>query len=299
MARTFAILALTVFGFAAGPQAALAQEAIIGILEEHPGGDGAKPTAYVRAVFHKEGGAWTAYDPACAKGSCFPRETNWTIGFDGKSVGQVRAATPPTWPMMSDVGRQNLAAGARAPFVGQRADKFAGWAGGPVYRPLVGTSTGHVTDPEAWKAGAIPAAADQALRERMRAKFPTAERCASPEENVPKTWSYGDKDLVVDGGYVSASGWRVARVGLKPEDYRCDGPMETSGESAFSILSVAIAPDGKMIDLGFDMRLLDAGDYDADGKSELVFFYSHYNADGYKLFSNGFAEQAAFGFSFH
>ncbi|RYY25870.1 MAG: hypothetical protein EOP62_12175 [Sphingomonadales bacterium] len=294
-----AFLALTALTFAAGAQPALAQESIVGILEDQPSETEAKPTPFMRAVFHKAGSGWAAYDPACPKGSCFPRETNWTVGFDGKSVGQVRGITPSSWKSISDVGRQSLAPGARAPFVGQRSNKFVGWAGGPVYRPLVSSSTGHVADPESWKAAPLPAATDAAMRQRMRAKFATAMRCKNAEENVPAAWAYADKDLVVDGSYASAAGWRVARVGLNGDDYRCDGPIEDSGTSAFSVLTVAISPDGTMTDLGFDMHLLDAGDYDADGKSELIFMYSHYNADGYKLFANGFTENATFGFSFH
>ena len=105
--------------------------------------------------------------------------------------------------------------------------------------------------------------------------------------------------MAVDGGYAASTGWRIGRVSLKAEDYRCDGPLPDVGESAFSALTVAVAPDGRMMDLGFDMQLLDAGDYDADGRSELVFMYSHYNSDGYKLFANGFADQESFGFSYH
>lgn len=299
MARKITILALATLALAGGAQGALAQDAIVGILEEQPGDGDAKPAPFVRAVFKKTGGAWTAYDSACLKGSCYPGETNWTVGFDGKVVGQVRGVTPASWEMMSDVGRQKPAAGAKPPFIGQRSNDFVGWAGGPVYRPLVTNTTGKVADPETWKAAAVPAPLDAALRQRMHTKFASAMRCASPEENVPAAWAYGDKDLVVEGAYASAAGWRIARVGLKIDDYRCDGPLDTSGDSPFSPLTVAIAPDGAMTDLGFDMKLLDAGDYDGDGKSELVFMYSRYNADGYKLFSNGFAENADFGFSFH
>ena len=300
MARKIIFLASAAFalGMSSSAMAAPDDTVIVGILEEHPSDTNAKPV-FVRAVFHKTGAAWAAYDPACAKGACFPRETNWTVGFDGRAVGQVRAVTPAAWEMISDVGRQSLAPGARAPFVGERSEKFTGWAGGPVHRPLVSTSSTHVADPEGWKAAALPAPLDKAVRDRMRAKFPKAERCASAEENTPAPWAYQDGDLVVDGGYASKSGWRIARVSLKADDYRCDGPLPDTGESPFSAMSVAISPAGAMTELGFDMQLLDAGDYDANGRSELVFMFSHYNADGYKLFANDFSEQASFGFSFH
>ena len=45
--------------------------------------------------------------------------------------------------------------------------------------------------------------------------------------------------------------------------------------------------------------LIDAGDYDRDGKSELVFQTGGYNRGGYKLYYSDFQKYAAFEFSYH
>lgn len=299
--RNALLLALATVPLAAcgAPEAAASDDIVVGILEEQVDQTSGEASAHVRAVFYKSDGAWQAYDPACAKGACFPRKTTWTVGHDGKAVGTVEGVTPPEWSTMGDVGRQTLAAGTKAPFVGESSEAFSGWMGGSVHRPLVSVSPGNVSDPGEWKPMPVSAEMTKALHERMRAKFPTAQRCASAEQTEPADWSYADSDLVVDEGYTSSVGWTIARVGLNPDAYRCDGMLPDTGESAFSALTVAFAPDGKLIDLGHDMRLLDTGDYDADGRSELVFIYSHYNADGYKLFSDDFTKNATFGYSFH
>ena len=47
------------------------------------------------------------------------------------------------------------------------------------------------------------------------------------------------------------------------------------------------------------MRLVDAGDYDNDGKSELVFSVSDYNLGAYALLHDNFRKHASFRFSYH
>jgi hypothetical protein len=48
-----------------------------------------------------------------------------------------------------------------------------------------------------------------------------------------------------------------------------------------------------------EMALIDAGDYDGDGKSELVFALSGYNYGGYQIFYDGLKKSATFDFSYH
>lgn len=47
------------------------------------------------------------------------------------------------------------------------------------------------------------------------------------------------------------------------------------------------------------MSLVDAGDYDNDGKSEVVFSIAGDNLGGYVLFYDDFTKHATFEFSYH
>ena len=47
------------------------------------------------------------------------------------------------------------------------------------------------------------------------------------------------------------------------------------------------------------LSLVDAGDYDADGKSELIFFLSGYNEDGYALFYDSNRKSVRWTWSYH
>jgi hypothetical protein len=47
------------------------------------------------------------------------------------------------------------------------------------------------------------------------------------------------------------------------------------------------------------MWLVDTGDYDNDGKTELIFCVDDYNEGGYRLFYDNLKKQSAFTFSYH
>jgi hypothetical protein len=51
--------------------------------------------------------------------------------------------------------------------------------------------------------------------------------------------------------------------------------------------------------LGSGLSLVDAGDYDADGAAEVLFWSTGYNDDGYVLFYDGLSRHAEFFWSYH
>ena len=60
-----------------------------------------------------------------------------------------------------------------------------------------------------------------------------------------------------------------------------------------------INPEHSVQYLGQDIWLLDAGDYDNDGRSEVVFVIEGYNRGGYELFYDDFRKHAIFEYSYH
>jgi hypothetical protein len=61
----------------------------------------------------------------------------------------------------------------------------------------------------------------------------------------------------------------------------------------------AATPRGEPIFPGQGMWLVDAGDYDNDGRSELVFAIDRANEGGYELFYDDFKKHAVFQFYYH
>jgi hypothetical protein len=273
---------------------------IVGVLEERLGTNTEEPTRFVmRAAFHKEGDAWRAYDHECSDQACLtaavvrvPQETSWTVALHGQRLAEISARTPAAWTRYADVGQQELSAGAAAPTSGARSMDFAGQLGAAVYRPLVATSPGSFSDPQAWAAATLPAATVQALRQSFRAKFAVVVDCASAVA-PPRPRTYRDDDIDVSQTHASTTQWRIATLHLT--GYRCDGPLE----EAYADQVFAVSPAGEVRHLGEWLKFVDAGDYDADGQSEVVFAITGANQGGYQLFANDFAQNAVFGYGYH
>ena len=106
-------------------------------------------------------------------------------------------------------------------------------------------------------------------------------------------WAYPDASIRLRKAYASNQRWQIAQVQL--EGYRCDGPPDP----AFWYQWFAVAPDQQVRFLDTSGWLIDAGDYDNDGRSELVFAVGGYNRDGYRLFYDDFKRSATFEFSYH
>jgi hypothetical protein len=277
------------------------QPLILGVLEDTPGHYYGKPNyRSVRVVFRKEGEDWKAFPSDCRDQKClssvaaqFPSRVKWTIAFDGRNIGQVTTRNPDGFDFYSDVGQQRIASREPVPTIGEPSQEFAGFQNGTVYRPLLANSRPYFRDPEQWKPVQLPPEIAGLLRKQFRQMFPKVSNCANPEENVEKSWLYQDTDIKVIKAYSSKENWSVARVSL--EEYRCDGP---AGDP-FVDQWFSVSPTREIKFLDKAMWLVDAGDYDNDGRSELVFSIDDYNRGGYRLFYDHFQKRAVFEFGYH
>lgn len=251
----------------------------------------------VRAAFFKEGNDWKAF-PVCDDDGClssvwkqYPAEVNWTVGFDGKSLGSLTARTPKGYEFYSDVGLQEITKGT-APNVGKRSQEYSGFLDELVYRPLIVSSHADVADPEQWKPAPLAPNLFAAIRKEFRAKYTKVYNCKG-DGTEEINWTYKDTDISLLKAYGSNRGWFVARVELQGD--HCEGPPD----DPFTDQWYAISPDGKVQHLDFGMWLVDAGDYDADGHSELIFSFSRENQGGYEMFYADFSKSATFLYTYH
>jgi hypothetical protein len=94
--------------------------------------------------------------------------------------------------------------------------------------------------------------------------------------------------------YASTTGWKLAHVHLDATD--CEDT-----EAGFGIDDpwFLIDDKGGVRYLGSGMFLVDIGDYDADGKAELMFAISGDNIGGYRIYYDEFRRSAEFKFHYH
>jgi hypothetical protein len=261
------------------------QQTILGILEDVPPRySGQSDIPAVRVAFQKRSTEWEA-SPAISDDRA---ELTWTIAFNGKNVGQLVTRNRKERGGYADIGLQDIISTGSVPTVGKRSEMYGGFLSTAVYRPLIANSQPYFEDPEGWKHAQLPPDLIAAVRRRFRQTFPKVTNCKNPEENVAKPWLYNDGNIKITNVYSSRKNWFVVQVLLEP--YRCDGPQDDEFIDQWFV----ITPDDKITLFGRAMWLVDAGDYDNDGKSEIVFSIAGYDRGGYELFYNDFQKHATF-----
>ncbi len=281
------------------------QSIVLGVLEDVPAKFGSAPDVpnfrVVRVVFQKSGNDWHPLPSHCPDEQClktissqFPAEMTWTIAFDGKNLGRVSSRTPKTYDAYAAVGHQEITTKGPLPTVGKRSGDFAGQLDIPVYRPLVANSKPYFEDPDGWKPSSPEPKSIAALREAFRKKYPKLCQISKQGQATLVPLSYRNNDVKVVKAYISKNGWKIARLHLEAID--CEDT-----EAGFDIDDpwFCMDPQGSTKFFGTGIWLVDAGDYDNDGKSELLFSINRDNRGGYELFYDDFKKHAVYEFSYH
>jgi hypothetical protein len=279
------------------------QRPILGVVEENPGIYAGEPNSYgVRVCFTKNGDDWKAYPSHCKDLEClwkitaqFPRLVQWTIVFNGKSVGQVTGETPDQFLFYSRIGLQKISGSGAIPSIGKTSAEYAGFAGKPVHRPLAANSQPYFKDPERWKSAQPSLLNVGILRRAFQKNYPKLCKKAGRGELRRELYPYREEEIRVVNIYESRENWILARLHLE-DVMDCSDPQAVFPmEDAWFVID----PSHYSNYLASGISLIDAGDYDEDGQSELLFSIFRYNRGGYQLFYDHFKKQATFEYSYH
>jgi len=277
-----------------------AAPALLGVLEQPQCGEAAGMSARVMFVTTPTG--WRALRATDHDLLGQVAQQRWSVVLDGGLLGETRLGDP--HPI-------DLGTGGRASFrrdrlfapvgsVPMRANTtgaFSGWCKPPTQRPLPIMSAGHRPSGAVWRPVAAP-------RDILRNLYPAlrlvlgrtrVSRCragAKADQSEPFAFTAGD--MKVYGAYRSRSGDHLVAVGLNPERYGCDGPAEAVWSPQWFLLR-----QGSTDYLGSQMTFVDAGDYANDGHTELLFWKSGYNEDGYVLFYDDLRGEARYTWKYH
>jgi hypothetical protein len=279
-----------------------AQNVILGVLEESKGHYVGDPNYRdIRVTFQKNGDVWQAFhsnceDQACLKAvaSTYPSETKWTIAFDGRNLGSVVSHAPSDFRWYSDVGQQAIISTTPVPTAGARSAEFGGYTEASVYRPLVANSKEYFADPDRWKPFVPSSEVATLLQQAFRKKYPKLCRTSQADQSKLEEFSYRNEEVKVVRAYASRPGLIVARLHLEAIDCQ-------DTEAGFGIDDPWFFVDAtrtvKYLDSG--MWLVDAGDYDNDGRSELIFSINREDEGGYEIWYENFKNHATFKFNYH
>ena len=245
----------------------------------------------VRPLFKKAPERWTMLD-----GNSLPTRMSWTVGFDGRNLGTVEteAGTEGFTPI-----QKILTPKSAISTVGVPSGQFSGLLGGggetKVRRPLVAVSRPYVQDPDGWKRTRLPNEIAVLVRAAFRHDYPQVDRCKD-EEIVERNWKFPDSVLSFPVAYGSNKHSFLVQSELNAGNCGyISEPDEPKSEPWFSVSS-----DGSVRRIGSFLTLLDAGDYDNDGRSEVVFLISQgENTDGFVLFDSAFGKPVTVTWDYH
>jgi len=247
----------------------------------------------VMPAFEKHNGEWQPIKH-------FPlRSLKWTIAFDGRNLGEVESQTSSgeADQINSDSSRAKQAlvtAADKVPTVGKRSKEFTGVSSlfglSSVRRPLVLVSKPYYCDPDGWKRTQLGEEISKLVREAFRRQYPHVDRCKD-EQIAEHDWKFPDSALTLPYAYASNKNSFIVAVSLDAGNCGWGGHPEDPTD-AFVYQWFLVADDRSVRRIGGFQVLVDAGDYDNDGHSELIFFSTRSeNSDAYDLLYDGFQKK--------
>lgn len=292
-----------------GAAAAHADDVLVGVLEhELPRSAWARgdELARLRVTFKHSAAGWQAmpheaHDREALQRlpTAYPAEANWTIAFDGRSIGTVTTRRKKRYKYYGEVGLVEVTS-KNVPKVGVASahSPFALADGEPAYRSLVAISNGHFNDPDLWKREKPGVKALSLALAALRKRLPAVVPCSRSGSALPPR-KYADDEVKTVESHRSKDDAHVVSLLIVPKRAVTCEPGD-SPDADTLVHTFGIAFSGEVTFLGTALTLVDAGDYDGDSHSELVFFRSESdNHEGYLLVADQFHLRIEFNWNYH
>lgn len=275
----------------------------LGILEtKHVSSKDTSRIKIQRVLFRFKNEKWYSLENDIADSALYPSQAKWIIAFDGKNIGSFSSSMIPLkfkespWTFPRDA--YHIPISKYLPTIGSSTMEFSGWAGYAQPRPLVTVTDTNYSDPEQWKP--------------YKPNRNEIAELASLYENHFRNMEFSWIDSVINSklefgkSYISSESDKLLQIGIldsvNGKEY-LSNRMWIYKSSTGEIIDLSKAIDFPFKGFGdseiSNLYLVDAGDYDKDGHSEVIFWIDRYNGNGYALFYNNFSSHVSFEWSYH
>jgi hypothetical protein len=281
----------------------------IGVLEG-PQTDATPPnppicsTLHVRVAFKRQGQDWqplpTDFGTPSALAQAqqyYPASVNWTVVYNGKSLGRLSSRDPGVLHWYADSGTQIITTNAAdVPIVRTGAADFRYVLSPAQTRPLLLVSVENYKDPEAWRRSTVTLAEKQLLAAEFRKNVPDTERCDAPERTPIHLLPYRDNKIAIIKAYRNHNGELLVGEELHDPQANCGFFNDQHFFNYWFIMD----QQHRIRYLDSGMTAVDAVDLEHSGRSAWVFFASRgEDENGYELFYNDFERRAYFHWTYH
>lgn len=276
-----------------------AEDRLIGV-SEHPQKDicsGDEVRAVVRPLFGSaDGHKWVALNSAKATQKFSVKTISWLAIHDGKNMGSLTSEEVP----FSAADHREYATNYMHHVVSHTGsivlentkNAFAGWCGTPIYRPVILVSGAGYEDPEGWTAYMPAPGVRRQILSAFKKTVGKKSLCSIEDDKLVPFPYKADNIKLMES--LKSSHAQLIQATLDRDYTECDDERGMGTSPQWFLVK-----DGTVQWIGAGMELIDAGDYDADGKSELLFWSSNYNQDGYVIFYDNFKSKSEFIWSYH
>lgn len=259
---------------------------------------GVAPDRLIRPAFEKTQKGWQRVTVGSMP-------TSWTIAFCGRNLGQIEskpvsqgAYFPRKISRYLTSVQEITTPSALVPSIGEPSEEYGPMGIGPTKgrRPLVLVSKPYTSDPDGWKqVSLLPSAVETVVRAAFRKDYSHVDRCKE-EQIIERNWKYPASSLKFPA--INGSNKNSYLVQTKLDAGDCgyvNDPNDPASDPWFYVPS-----NGKARRIGSFMSLLDSGDYDNNGRSELIFLLNEpEDTDGFILFDADLRKQADLFWTYH
>lgn len=269
---------------------------VIGVLETPQCNE--KAGISIRALFARSETKWISLDTEAAGRSFLSSRMEWTIVNQGKALGAVASIDPGfrtdySWTYSRD-RFLNPAPGQSLPHLPNEGDRFHGWCSTPIDRPLIVISHGSALDSSKWVSFTLNPEAKEHLFPAFKKVVGRALFCPNGSEKAV-AYRYTLRNMEVLDCFKDRNNRLLVTLRLKPpkESDTCDGILD----SAWDQHTFLLGKNSKYVGIG--LVLVGAGDFSDAGRTELLFWHSGYDQDGYVLFSDQLNRIAEYMWGYH
>jgi hypothetical protein len=225
----------------------------------------------------------------------------WDIFFNGRNMVGINNLKLREWKYYDEISTYEIIDTSNIAKIKINRNLFKTWLGIPKYRPLIMVSAPNPTSIKLITGSLLKIERNKLIKE-FRSLIKVVFICDSIT-GPAKKYIYRNIDVEIPLVYIIPKLGRIIKMRVNHRLTKCDYNDYKYWSEIWLLLrdngNITFLDPNISEDKALDLMVIDAGDYDNDGKIELLFSISLYNKGGYILFYNDCKESVNAMWGYH